>query len=481
MATAEPKGLCVDLLVKDEIIYELNLRGKNLSGVETVRDLRKQLRLSIKNFELPDHKHLHAKLNVNNELETIMQKIKSLSVDIPDVLDKEHVRTIDIARLDAKLGHIKTRLCNLQYFQINEENKLISDDLLKQVDELHSKFVIVKNKVGDQQLNTVMNQLSESNIEEEHLLSSNNSVASSEKSVNRNQNVEYNQNILLKHSTPAANPPQNPDLSGHQNPLVDSAQLQVNSLNTMFAALPNPITSYLQAFKSTNGLNTKEILDFIKNTLKLKVETQLSDLQILNLITNFTTGPLLTKLLELKSQFIDIDHVHKGILYHFLSLGLREKLKRELVLRPQFVNEPLSIYIYNVKENAKILDLNYSEAELVQSIKYGISPYERAKLVFMKNPETFADLDQLVIQSHNVMYLDYERDVQSSNLSVRDSNLSQNVSTNPVNNTKPFVANRDKTCFVCNKKGHIAKFCRSRQSDRYQAQNNSKNGYPGRM
>lgn len=492
MADASAKSICVDLLVKDEIQYELALRGKNLTGVETVRDLRYLLRNSLKKFDLPDHKNLQGKLIQNEELDTIMTKIKALSVDIPDVATKDNVRTIDIARFDTKLGHLRTRLHNLQYFEIGAENKDIAEKLKQQVTELLGVLNVVKNKIGESNLESAVNKLSISNIQEEELISPKVSATSSVNSVVSNtdnsnklqpltstpeQQIKLNEvnQVPFKIDTAkqlqgepmrlknAPNPVQNCSATSKLlNPPLQVAEQQMQSLNTMFAALPNPITGYLQSFKITNGLNTMEILDFIKNMLKLKDEMHLNDNLIVNLITGFAQGPLLSKILELKSIYVNVEFIHKGILEHFLPLNLRERLKSELVLRPQFTNEPLSMYICNIKESAKVLDLQYSESELVQLIKYGIAPSDRAKLVFLGNPETFADLDQLVIHSHNVMYLDYEREFRQP---VRQTN--QHAVNNQARNInpKPRAINDDKVCYVCNRKGHIAKFCYSRDQN----------------
>lgn len=61
-------------------------------------------------------------------------------------------------------------------------------------------------------------------------------------------------------------------------------------------------------------------------------------------------------------------------------------LKQDLILRPQRHNEPLSIYIEEVKINAQVLMCEYSESQLVNFIKNGISPDIRNKLTFEANP-----------------------------------------------------------------------------------------------
>lgn len=430
------KTLNVDLLVKDELVYEAILRGIVLSGVETVRDLRKALRKSLKNYDLPNVKNLHAKVTVVSEFELITRKIKGLLVDIPDLITKEYVGSLDVARLETKLQHIRTRLHNLQYFDIGADNKEMAETLQKQVSELCVDLETIKDKVGEEKINQAIEQLSESNIEEENLLTPNNI---SPKSSNEQLHKVPKSKDNLQHSTP------------HQTNEIATNQMSTPYQHsvTMCAPLPNPITHHLKNFKTTNGLNTADFLNFLKNVLKLKDVTRLSDSELLDIIINYTEGPLFSKLLELKCTTPDLNTIHEGLLSYFLPLALRENLKKELVLRPQYSNEPLSIYIDTVKTNSRVLKLNYTEQDLVQSIKFGINQADRAKLVFMPNPQVFADLDKIVIDCHNVMFLDYER--HNRELSLRqqsDVNLQSKSNHSQVKN-----------CEVCKRRGHLAQNC----------------------
>ncbi|KAG8328720.1 hypothetical protein J6590_103246, partial [Homalodisca vitripennis] len=85
-------------------------------------------------------------------------------------------------------------------------------------------------------------------------------------------------------------------------------------------------------------------------------------------------------------------------------MGQKESLKTDLVHRSQEHNERLSSYISSIKENAKLLQCDYTEKEIVHIIKVGIAPNVRARLVFCDNPKKFEDLDQLCINEQNVYY-----------------------------------------------------------------------------
>lgn len=144
-----------------------------------------------------------------------------------------------------------------------------------------------------------------------------------------------------------------------------------------FSKLPNPIQIHLRNFQVCDGLDVNKLLGFIKNILKLKEETELTDEQIVDLSLGYTTGPLHIKILECKRLKLNLNVLHSKLLSYFVPVGLRESLKRNLVNRPQRVNEALNCYILSVKENAILLNSTYSEQELVELITIGMNPETR--------------------------------------------------------------------------------------------------------
>lgn len=81
------------------------------------------------------------------------------------------------------------------------------------------------------------------------------------------------------------------------------------------------------------------------------------------------------------------------------------------------------------------------------------------------NPNKFADLDKLCIQSNNVYYNDFIRDSYFKNskklsTTIGDSHC-KNQSLHPSGSSNRDRSNT-KTCFLCNKPGHLAKNCWSK-------------------
>ncbi|KAG8285237.1 hypothetical protein J6590_086609, partial [Homalodisca vitripennis] len=115
-------------------------------------------------------------------------------------------------------------------------------------------------------------------------------------------------------------------------------------------------------------------------------------------------------------------------------MGQKESLKRDLVHRAQKYNERLSSYINSIKENAKLLQCDYTEKEIVDIIKVSIAPNVRANLVFCDNPKNFEDLDQLCIHEQNVCY--EENKVRESNITSRPNITSKTDDSWKLNNPR---------------------------------------------
>lgn len=88
------------LLVKDELVYGLNFRGKDL--VLCVESNSARFKKTIETFflkmSLPDQNYFHAKLNQSEEVETMKCRYPWHG--------RESVWAIDTARLDTKLALI---------------------------------------------------------------------------------------------------------------------------------------------------------------------------------------------------------------------------------------------------------------------------------------------------------------------------------------------------------------------------------------
>lgn len=445
----------IDLLSKSELEYELRLRGTDPDSKTTVTILRKQLRQLLKGQAEPNVKNLVSKLVSKDELEYIEVSLKVLGGKLEDIDDNS--RPIDILRYEAKSEHLKMRIKNLNQFRLEEDLKVSLKQYYDEFKILEDKFNEVNKKVDVAAKEGVLRRLSESNIEEENL------------------DDVFDTLTIEENTKDPSNGLQNVEQSNIETNLQTGTKLQIvqdgdsklallpmdnnQAWNSMFSKLPNPVMKYFENLPTCDGLKIEALLRFLNVMLKLKSETSLSQIQILGMLQQYSTGPLLSKVLEYKTTNGSLDTFHQDILYCFVPIGLRESLKRDLVTKPQSPFEPLHSYICKVKENCKLLRCNYTEGELVELICMNMSQEDRARLVFKTQPRTFADLNEFCIQSQNIKYVNWERN-QIFGRPRPPNNPNRQFVQHPKIREINQVETRDKPkCFNCNKIGHLARNC----------------------
>jgi len=467
--------LKVDLLIKSELLFELLGRNiQTISADSTVPDLRKLLRI---HQDVPfDSKNLIGKIEMEDELSLIEEKLSTLETYIGELSSRAVTK---ILRAEAKLCHLELRCDTLIAFNTSEEVVRRCRELKKKMEEL--KEAVAAVGVDEAVKERVFRKMSEDIAEEQELDDVFLRVNQQGTQVvsTANSTAQAVQTTQASQFSPASRPMTSGNtvstFSCNTLPIVSHVQssssgqtslLHPREANTsndnsvqhtsqdnlnLFAKLPNPIEKYLKMFKSTSGLNVGDLLEFIKICLKMSSELKLGCKLIMGLATNYCHGPLLCKMIELKDLDCSLDYVHGELLKSFVPINLRENLRKTYVNRPQRIGEPLSMYCHDIKEHAKVLLCSYSELELVQIIKLGISPQDRSRLVFMKDPVTFADLDELCIQSQNMAYSDHMR----SNRGHEKSHATVHNVNNQNNMSRPNA----RVCYYCQRPGHIAKFC----------------------
>lgn len=435
----------INYLAKDELQYELALRNISVPPHTCVELLRKLLRehLNIAG----DVKYLNGKIDLENEIKVISAKISIVTdlLENPDVISPLYV-----SRVNSKINHLFTRSQNLGHVKnLDEEKSQVVKNLFEKVQSLKSKFEELNKTVSKEELDNFETQLDSSQVEEEIIM----------------------QNLLnISGSSPVKSPvgmqETKEQLGLNTNFKLKSVESTSQYTSLTFNKLPNPLEKYLLQLPTTDGLDVGKLLQLLRCIVKLKHETQVTQSDLYQLLPSYCEGPLLNKVIEAKLKNVNIDSFHLDILTTFIPITLREKLKQDLVYRPQLHQEPLPVYISEIKINSEILKTFLPETDLVSFIKNGIRPEERNKLVFERNPRTFSDLDELCIQSNNINYNDFIRDSYFNNSSKLSSNLSSQYKSSPHAFQPSVKLKNDKssirTCFKCNKPGHLAKQCYSK-------------------
>ena len=133
---------------------------------------------------------------------------------------------------------------------------------------------------------------------------------------------------------------------------------------------------------------------------------QLSDWQILQVILPKCKPPLRDRVLESLNSTLPVEELHTTIIKYFIPTGIYEEIKRNTVLRVQGAHERLAHYIADIRESSRLLQVDWTEKQLVDTILVGLSPEERSRLALISRPLTFADLEQCSVHSSNVWYAD---------------------------------------------------------------------------
>jgi hypothetical protein len=446
----------INYLSKEEIIYELCFRGVNIKPEDPVDILRKQLRA---NINTQGHvKNFNDKLVIKPEIDLVSNKIATLStlLDNPDCDS-----ALFISKISAKFTHLSHRLSNLSLCtNLKEEDVASVQKLLSQLEQLKSVFneaVQKSSTISPEEITEFENKLNISLMEEEE-------VAYSLLNLSRDTSTP-------KHNTHAVNEPENtmpifslnpPCVSKpRENEEITTSHLVQPHSSSLFNKLSNPIEKYLQNFQCTDGLDVNGLLHFLRNLVKISTETSLSQQELYELLPNYCQAPLLNKVLSFKQSGLPISHLHWDILNTFVPITLKERLKQDLIYRPQMPMEPLGVYINEVKINSIILKTHHSEKELVSFIKQGIHPEIRNKLIFEQNPTSFADLDSLCISINNIGYSDFVRDNMFTPRNVFKGN-NQTFNNRGRQFQNSVGPQNPKLCHTCHKPGHLAKQCWSK-------------------
>lgn len=430
----------VDILLKDELEFELKLRNVSPPKDYLAKDLRKLLRKALKDCVVSDTKNLQDKIVLSDEYDILVQKEGVIKTLLDEVL--ENPKPTQVVRVETKLIHLQNRCTHILKFKMEDKDKDMVNDILSKckiyMDNVNSIAIESNSKevayqklsqsiMEDDEIDDAIQDV-EDKIGDQSILKDNGkNVSNSENNIETGLNTLHVSSCDIVRSG-VSNASKNTVLTNNPNPIMN------------FCKLDNPINRYLKMFRVTDGVNIHELLNFLRVCLRIKREVQVNDSDIYDLCIAYAHGMLLNKVNDAKMSGISFDLFHSDLLNCFVPLTLQERLKMDLVLKPQGYEETLSTYICNVRENVQLLKLNLNEKQIVDIIVIGLNPICRSKLVFQNAPSTFKDLDHLCIQIQNVLYSDSQR--------------------------KPMVVNRSqngmssgKVCYICNKNNHIAKDC----------------------
>jgi len=434
-------NLCPDYLVKEELEFEIKARGS--SPADKVEDQRKQLReLLAQQVGISWNNDLDAQ----RELEVVQRKVHEWKayeddwkIDLPAGRDKARRQT----QLCHILGRLKLLLANAAF-------EVTSQVWMKEsIVYLEGLANLLASAGKSAALDKDSGTLGQENISQE---------------AKDGPSLEY---------IPTTG---------------TSAFTERNSATAGYMKLPNPLTTLFNSLPVSDGLDVKQLLEFLNRVIYIKSLAQVTEVELLRLIIPYCRGSLSERLQAVLLRKGTFDDFHKDVLEFFVPGRLLERLKVEYFYRPQGHGERLSNFIAAVKEAGRVLRLEISEADTVQVILEGLNPEERSRLALSARPNSFLELDRLCIASHSVQLSDSQRQsleyYPSPEISHRSGQNHRPRSSGHVMNIGEPVWNRSQgrgrpVCYGCGRAGHIRRFCRNMGNNSSRPDDASKNGLTG--
>lgn len=217
-----------------------------------------------------------------------------------------------------------------------------------------------------------------------------------------------------------------------------------------FSKLPNPLLPMINDVRVLSIDNVSQIVEVL--WLLVRLEEQADALRvphsvICQLILPLAQGRLNRLVAEMSRGACSLGTLRKTIVFDYLGARVRKDLVDRYFYRVQATRENLADYIERVRVALKALSINISEEEAVMSIVEGMRPQDRSRVLFVNKPQSFVDLDKIVVSIENVRYGDEKRD---SGESFRDrAGVSAHVRS---------AARR--ACFRCGSEEHLVRECR---------------------
>jgi hypothetical protein len=236
---------------------------------------------------------------------------------------------------------------------------------------------------------------------------------------------------------------------------------------SLYQKLPHPLSSLLKNLPAVDGKDVNSLCEFLLLSLRMVQVAQVKVPTIYEILYPFCKGEVLALLLQALSDGHSFDRFHEQLLKRFVPARQLSQLRVERYERVQASNEPLASYIQSVREAALVLRITETESQVLERIIEGLKPNQRARFVFQGPPNSFQQLEHLVVVDRNIAFADKTRQpavIERKEDSVQST--TRDVDRNRVCQLPSRATHRGKVpvCYYCAKPGHVQRNCFAKQT-----------------
>lgn len=387
----------IDLLKRDQLVYELQIRQQPVEGAvaELVARLRSAVQLPINITPEVIGELATALSGLVEGVENLEQTLKVLGEDQPSPKQLSRVR--------AQLVHFSNRVSDMENLSFDEGGR----KEIKRVQQLVNQL-----------------QVNLSSLE-----------------LGRDESGELGQNR---------------DRLGRKGVQGIEETVAPGECAGEFAKLPNPLILLFKDVKEIHIERLTDVEDVLWLLVRLEQHAQAFNLNhyvILSLLYPLAKGGFRELISRAMAGKFSLAHVRQLVISERLTVGVRRQLECDHIWRIQHNDELLGVYIERVRNAASALLVDLTEEQLVAIVLQGMRAADKSQFVFRDRPASWEELREAVA-AISAIPLSGKRcgqdQVQAVNM------VQENTGTRMLRGRTEAERQR---CFRCGKTGHFVRAC----------------------